>query len=602
MIEFSNIIGVTIPEGSVTKIERNGATIWQEKLQDMFAYVSLGDSIPAGHSIDSDWESNYGERSQYGVNGNTSTTIVPGAYPDLIAKELTKIYGADKVTAISFDRSGDKVSDLMTKLSHTNVVNTIKRANLVTICIGANDVLGPAMNNLGDYLNNGNTEQLKAEINANFSALENDANDNSYKKLLDRLYNINPNAKYVFTTIYNPYKYLYVEPSAGPDYHDGFIGPLMWTLDWLPAVKATLYDQYIKNLVNNVNGVSSLTEGFVTRLNNLIKNKVNSYGNPNFIVANTKAAFDAVPDRTVSASKHYNDIVNVEFTRGYTVNDVDWAQFWNGSDYEDLVNKLIYDVIMPDVDPHPERDGHELMKLSFLDALGWSSLDRYTISFDANKGSGTTVSQQVVGHNGLPAYAYVNSSSFNPPTESNFLNWNTKADGSGTSYTVGQLIKVTGNITLYAQWSSTFTITYWKDVAEMTLPLETVTNHTGPVEKTGIYKYDENGNLIKLAEVGGHFTNASNNSTGATTIGPIRIGTKIRVISGGKGPTEYVHGLINFNGQAKTGKGKDVTHEFELDSNVRIVYHWYYRADNPTGVFIESNRTNYWVCDITTNV
>lgn len=38
-----------------------------------------------------------------------------------------------------------------------------------------------------------------------------------------------------------------------------------------------------------------------------------------------------------------------------------------------------------------------------------------------------------------------------------FYGWNTKADGSGTSYTPGQKIKLRKNITLYAQWRTTYT-------------------------------------------------------------------------------------------------------------------------------------------------
>ncbi len=37
-----------------------------------------------------------------------------------------------------------------------------------------------------------------------------------------------------------------------------------------------------------------------------------------------------------------------------------------------------------------------------------------------------------------------------------FVGWNTKADGTGTAYEVGKSIKVSKNITLYAQWKDTF--------------------------------------------------------------------------------------------------------------------------------------------------
>ena len=40
------------------------------RIAPSFNYVSLGDSIAAGHSINSKWESDYGTGSQFGENGN----------------------------------------------------------------------------------------------------------------------------------------------------------------------------------------------------------------------------------------------------------------------------------------------------------------------------------------------------------------------------------------------------------------------------------------------------------------------------------------------------------------------------------------------------
>lgn len=42
-------------------------------------------------------------------------------------------------------------------------------------------------------------------------------------------------------------------------------------------------------------------------------------------------------------------------------------------------------------------------------------------------------------------------------TSAFFAGWNTKADGSGKSYTKGKTFKITGNITLYAQWKTSYT-------------------------------------------------------------------------------------------------------------------------------------------------
>ena len=89
----------------------------------------------------------------------------------------------------------------------------------------------------------------------------------------------------------------------------------------------------------------------------------------------------------------------------------------------------------------------------------WKKYVIYTITFNANGGSGTmsalTVKEgasQKLTANSFTRTGYI------------FTGWNTKADGSGTSYTNGQTITPTSNLTLYAQWEklisgTTFTTT-----------------------------------------------------------------------------------------------------------------------------------------------
>lgn len=49
-----------------------------------------------------------------------------------------------------------------------------------------------------------------------------------------------------------------------------------------------------------------------------------------------------------------------------------------------------------------------------------------------------------------------------PGATPNFVNWNTQADGQGTTYAVDQVITISDNLELYAQWSATasYTVTY----------------------------------------------------------------------------------------------------------------------------------------------
>ena len=71
----------------------------------------------------------------------------------------------------------------------------------------------------------------------------------------------------------------------------------------------------------------------------------------------------------------------------------------------------------------------------------------YTVTFDANSGSGTMEPQEFEADKAevLTANAFTRDGY-------TFTGWNTKADGSGVSYTDEQSVTVSGDMTLYAQW------------------------------------------------------------------------------------------------------------------------------------------------------
>ena len=497
-MNFKTVQNLSTPDGKVVKITIGSTVTWL----NMYEYVSLGDSIAVGHTIDENWEKDYGYKEQYGHDGRKEpTTIVPNSYTDLLNKQL-KNDTKDRVNSKSFAHSGDMVKDLMSKLSMVEVRNAIAKANLITICIGANDILQPALNALGTYLTDSNALQKIDNIVAPYlDKLNDDTDPNSYTSLFNKLYEINPNARYVFTNVYNPMKYLHLEEGT-----EGFFSPLFDIFEGLASladsVKNALYDgilgsDAIKNYFNLFNNVSGWTEKTICNLNNILSKKLEyfkvKYPDSKFILADTKSTFDTVPDRTVhGVPKNYNDLVNIEFTREFDYNDMDWKQLWGGDssltaaiwagnliskywndilvfNYEnlssDLINQIYTKVIAPDLDPHPETFGHEVMWRVFNDALGWIPLERYTITYVANGGGGT-MSQQVVTSlttkNGEKLHPYTNimSNAFTKPGEGyRFVGWNTSADGGGVKYKEGQYIDLSSNLVLYAQWSNVYTVT-----------------------------------------------------------------------------------------------------------------------------------------------
>lgn len=75
-----------------------------------------------------------------------------------------------------------------------------------------------------------------------------------------------------------------------------------------------------------------------------------------------------------------------------------------------------------------------------------------TITFDANDGLGTVptaISTYVGVANTIPSNSLTR-------TGYTFNGWNTASDGSGTSYATGSTITPTGDVTLYAQWQTTY--------------------------------------------------------------------------------------------------------------------------------------------------
>lgn len=78
-------------------------------------------------------------------------------------------------------------------------------------------------------------------------------------------------------------------------------------------------------------------------------------------------------------------------------------------------------------------------------AIGFAESAAYTVTFDANGGTGTMVSQSVNGAAALNANTFTRSGY-------TFIGWNTAVNGSGTSYANTANITPAADLTLYAQW------------------------------------------------------------------------------------------------------------------------------------------------------
>lgn len=586
--------------------------------KDRTYYVSLGDSIAVGHSIDANWKNDYGWHTQYGENDNHSTAIVPNSYTDLIRKRLASIHGNEKVAAISYAHSGDTNVDLRNKLEHEAVQDSIRKADVVTICIGANTILGPATNEIGNFINYGNPTllQLNDTLESGYTLLASDETVyGSYKNIMDKLRSLNtkPTTKFIFTTVYNPYKYLWLDESTDDnDYVDGYFGPIFSVAPNLEVnipfvgqmdVRKFLYESaYLPEITSRINnpagdGSYSLgqwVEGKINRLNGIIKQSVSAFGDPRFAVADTKPIYESYPDRHVREDYNYCDLVNVEIVKGQTVANLDWGRFWDNwsidglsTIVEDIAEVIRKEVIEPDVDPHPEIDGQYALYRSFANVLGWESLNRYSVSYIANGGSGSMATQDVVsigydrlGRN-LVAYAVTTPNAFTPTEGYYFKGWNTKADGTGASYSNGQAVGMTSNISLYARWSNIYKITIKHSQGDV---IQFDSGQTGPME---CYKLWIDGEPILDTDYNTEMLGAFSNPP-KVLYKPYdaSVGVIAKTASGDG------RSYITWNGVKVDGNSKDARYGFVLKGDMTIEFEWNQWL---SGISLQS----YWNCYVT---
>lgn len=652
MIDYSILKSLEVADGSVKKmvdkIEVDGEAQWY---RTKFRYVSLGDSIAAGHLIRQEERLNIPRcwEWQYGTEGIESTELIPGCYTDLIRAKLEETYGGkEHIKVTTYARSGDQVSHVMAKLrenDHKNpVAKDIRRANLVTLCIGANDVLVPCMYNLEKYIDGSmSLDTIARIVETNLKTLDEQRDEDTdevideglYMKLFKELYDLNPNAKFVFTTIYNPYKYLwlvdgkeegsffYPVVNAIPDIE------LFWgAVDVGEYMRNIFMDSgLVRTLFNRVNGLNAWAENYVDELNNVLKARIDAFNelmknvegyDNNFLVADSKALFDTIPDRDkpYSDNLHYNDLVHCEFTAGYNTAKMDWGALWRGK-YDGLVDwwasllwkyfwdestgsvvdnsvsciadalgQIIFKVIVPNVDPHPESHGHYALYRSFADALGWESLK--TVSFNANGGNGEMETQKVLDTClGKTVCSILDANTFSPASGCRFIGWNTDSNGGGANYANTQAVPIASDdTTLYAQWSNQCIIRYkhskktdWANLGELGI-------NTDPNKYALWIDATELDQLDRYSE----------------DVFSVPYGAPIGVVVGSYSsslPTfADTNCTIYLDGERKKTTAGQAAYDFVVTSDMEIDFQWH-----TTGVELDANsgsKTSYEECHITT--
>ncbi len=212
-VETVDAIGTLADSGSntVTQTETNTVTEAESEtesetetetssdVQDVITdekrlvYVALGDSIAYGYAL-ADYENQ--------------------RYSTLIEEHLDSVW-ENGCEVYNYAVSGDKGGDLFNILTEGKAP-AIKNADVITISIGANNVLGPALDNLSEYFvfltvpdeNLRNTElpRIYGEL---MTETKSGIEDFSLEivTIIEEIRKSAPDAEIIFQTIYNPYRH-----------------------------------------------------------------------------------------------------------------------------------------------------------------------------------------------------------------------------------------------------------------------------------------------------------------------------------------------------------------------------------------------------------
>ncbi len=141
-------------------------------LEDKILYVALGDSIPSG------------------VSG---TGLVGQSY----VQQLEQMYNFDLINeSVSGYNAVDVKDDLLSK---TSTINAVTNADVITLCVGANDIMDAApRSGFGGSLD-------KYDIQLEIANTGRDNFETYWQLIIEEIYNLNPDVQLITMTIYNPY-------------------------------------------------------------------------------------------------------------------------------------------------------------------------------------------------------------------------------------------------------------------------------------------------------------------------------------------------------------------------------------------------------------
>lgn len=284
---------------------------------------AYGDSISAGYGLE-DYE-NY--------NTNKTSAITKDCYAEVFSNDLINIFGGN---VKGFGVSGNNSTDLVDLLQPYNDntatdMQEFEDTDIIALCIGANNVLGTATNNIQNYI-------LGQITNAQYRELLQHGVDSfkvDYLKILQTF----EGKKIVVMTVYNPYKYtsfLDVTVNVEDDTTSSLINTTLYAID-------EMFQEML-----------STTMEYLQMINEEIRNSASE----NICVVDVWNLFENFSE------EEYKQYINSDISK------VEISNF----DISNIAGSINLDDLSKNCDPHPTKAGHNVIAQEHIKTFKYISI------------------------------------------------------------------------------------------------------------------------------------------------------------------------------------------------------------------------------------
>lgn len=356
-------------------------------------YIALGDSITEGYAYNlKNVDYSSGTRT---ITFNNTFYTGGNVFPlendelsNLYVYKLAQRWSNQTSNSINFATSGDTCKDMLdfidgfydyeldtcksstssnsdyTNLTNQQVFDYFKSASIITLDIGANNILSEAPALIQKYWGFAQNESIT--IQEMTAVLKNKLVGDStttfeyqFKLLLNKIYKLAPDAKIYIGNVYNPYKALRITNELNTyvqNLKSGPVGSLLSQNGYnINFSSSTVRDVAELAELAIAGGTDTNGQAFVG-LNNIIENTLTE-----FLTTNTNAKFEYIDVKAkfdniyYDNSKNYNDYINED------LNMLDQTTMSNAISGAISNPSVLTQTLTKYMDPHPTMKGNSVI-------------------------------------------------------------------------------------------------------------------------------------------------------------------------------------------------------------------------------------------------